>query len=90
MITIQMKSSTSTITMEMHEYGYKYSEIKCTSTITLEYNHDYLRGFFDVYLVSTVMATFMEYLGVILFSVAVSLFGVLTDYCYPLSRCCYY
>ena len=54
------------ITLNMHEYKYEYSENKYTpsttmitleysSTITLEYNHDY----FHKYPVSNIKATFM-------------------------------
>ena len=60
------------------------------STITLDYNHDYFHDYFNEYPVSNIKATFMESLGVTLFFVAVPLSSVLTDYCYPLSRCYYY
>ena len=87
----------STITFNIHEFEYVYSENKCfssTSTIdyftiysiisTLECNHAYFHDYFNEYPVSNIKATF------IIFSVAVSLTSVLTDYCYPLSRCYYY
>ena len=85
----------SMITLNMHEYEYEYSENKCTRvhvrllynilTITLEYKHDY----FNEYHVSNIKATFMESLGVIVVLLLCH-YNVLTDYCYPLSRChCY-
>ena len=52
-----------------------------SSTITLECNHDYFHDYFNEYPVSNIMATFMESLSVI-FSVAVPLTSVPTDYCY--------
>ena len=63
-----------------------------SSTITLaciQCNHDYFHDYFNECPVSNIKATFMESLGGILFSVAVSLSSVLTDfiYYYPLSRC---
>ena len=51
--------STSTQKTNVLEYDYF---IICTSTITLQCNHDY----FNEYPVSNIKATFMESLGVIL------------------------
>ena len=54
--------STSTQKTNVLEYDY-FRIYSSTSTITLEYNHDY----FNEYPVSNIKATFMESLGVILF-----------------------
>ena len=61
-----------------------------TITITLECNQDYFHDYFTEYPVSTVKATSMEPVRFRLrhsCHVAVSQSSVLTDYCYPLSRC---
>ena len=54
--------SLSTQKTNVLEYDY-FRMYLSTSTSTLEYNHDY----FNEYPVSTIKATFMESLGVILF-----------------------
>ena len=81
-----MSTSTSTQKTNVLEYTYDYFTIySSTSTITLEYKHDY----FNEYHVSNIKATFMESLGVIVVLLLCH-YNVLTDYCYPLSRChCY-
>ena len=86
-----MSTSTSTSTQKTNvlEYEYDYFTIySSTSTITLECNHDYFHDYFNECLVSNIKATFMESLGAFLFCCCVT--NVLTDYCYPLSRCYYY
>ena len=80
--------STSTQKTNVLEYEYDYFTIYSSmSTITLECNHDYFHDYFNEYPVSNIKATFMESLGVILVLLC---HYVLTDYCYPLSRCYYY
>ena len=69
-----MSMSTSTRKTNVLEYDY-FTMYLSTSTITLEYNHDY----FNEYPVSNIKVTFMESLGGHSFSVAVSLSSVLTD-----------
>ena len=56
----------STNTHKTNVLEYDYFRIY-SSTITLECNHDYFHDYFNEYPVSTVKATFMESLGVILF-----------------------
>ena len=86
-----MSTSTSTQKTNVLEYDY-FRMYSSTSMITLEYNHDYFHDYMylNEYPVSNIKATFMESLGAILFSVAVSLSSVLTDYCYSLPGCYYY
>ena len=63
----QAETSTSTSTQKTNvlEYEYDYFTI-CSSTITLECNHDYFHDYFNECPVSSIKATFMESLGVIL------------------------
>ena len=69
----------STITLNMHEcdyctqkinvleYKYDYFTMySSTSTITLEFHHDYFHYYFLEYPVSNIKTTFMESLSVIL------------------------
>ena len=60
-------TSTSTQKTNVLEYEYDYFTIySSTSTITLQYKHDYFHDYFNEYPVSNIKATFMESLGVIL------------------------
>ena len=70
--------STSTQKTNVLEYDY-FTMYSSTSTITLECNHDYFHDYFNKYPVSTVKVISMES-GVSLFSVAVPISSVLTDY----------
>ena len=60
-----MSTSTSTQKTNVLEYEYDYVTIY-SSTITLQYKHDYFHDYFNEYHVSNIKATFMESLGVIL------------------------
>ena len=55
----------STSTQKTNVLEYDYFKI-CTSTITLQCNHDYFHDYFNEYPVSNIKATFVESLGVIL------------------------
>ena len=88
-----MSTSTSTSTQKTNvlEYEYDYFTMySSTSTITLECNHDYFHDYFIEYPVSIIKMIFHRIPRCHSCSVAVSLSSVLTDYCYPLSRCYYY
>ena len=88
-----MSTSTSTSTQKTNvlEYEYDYFTIySSTNTITLECKHDCFHDYFNEYPVSNIKATFVEPLGVILVLLFCCVTNVLTDYCYPLSRCYYY
>ena len=54
----------STSTQKTNVLEYDYFTIY-SSTITLQYKHDYFHDFFNEYPVSNIKATFMESLGVI-------------------------
>ena len=57
--------STSTQKTNVLEYEYNYFTIY-SSTITLQYKHDYFHDYFNEYPISNIKVTFMESLGVIL------------------------
>ena len=79
-----MSTSTSTSTQKTNvlECEYDYFTM-CTSTITLECNHDYFHDYFIEYPVSIIKTIFHRIPRCHSCSVAVALSSVLTDYCYP-------